>query len=351
MEWIARAPERRTDPNSVLDGAVSVISLLTHYRTAPPPAGAPWVGRVSRYAWGRDYHNVIGRRLRKLARFLEGAAPGARVVPAVDTKPLLEKEIASRAGLGWIGKNANLILPDEGSFFFLSELVTDLAIRPDDEPTPDRCGKCTACIDACPTQAIVADRVIDARRCISYLTIESKGPVPVELRAGMGDWIFGCDDCQTSCPWNRFSPEVDEPRFRFDEARFGGDGGERGDDGDLSDLLALDDESFRRRFEGSPVRRAGRDGLLRSVCIALGNRGRTEDLRVLERVLREDVSALVRGHAAWAIGRIGGGAAGAILEAAGAGDSEGAADESASRSGTETDAMVLEEIRRASASI
>ena len=314
MTWMAREPERRADPRRVLPGARSVVTLLTHYPTEPEGPSRAWVGRVSRYAWGADYHNVLGRRLRKLARFLRTAVPGAGVVPAVDSKPVLEKEAAERAGLGWIGKHTNLITTDRGSWFFLSELVTDIALPVDATAHPDRCGKCRACLDACPTGAIVAPYVVDARLCISYLTIELKGPIPRELRPDVGEWIFGCDVCQDVCPWNRFAVPVTDPRFRLDEARF---------DGDLGGFLRLDEADFRERFRGSPVKRAGRDGFVRNVCVALGNRGRVEDVSTLARALAHDPSPLVRGHAAWALGRIGGNEAGRALEDAAGRDSHG----------------------------
>ena len=258
---------------------------------------------VSRYAWGRDYHNVIGRRLRKLVRRIDDVAPGSRTLSAVDHRPVLEKEWAERSGLGWIGKHTNVITSDRGSWFFLSELVTDLDLPADEGPHPDRCGSCADCMAACPTDAIVAPYQVDARRCISYLTIELEGAIPRDLRPLVGEWIFGCDVCQDVCPWNRFAVPVTDPSFHPDAKRWTGDAGE---------FLALTEEEFLQRFEGSPVRRAGRDGFLRNVCVALGNRGDAAELPALERAV-EDPSPLVRGHAAWAIGRIGGDRAAAIL--------------------------------------
>lgn len=293
MRWMARATERRSDPRRLLPGARTVVSLLIFYAPQTPSGESEPPG-VARYARGRDYHNVLGRRLRKLVRTVEEAAPGSRTLAAVDHRPVLEKEWAERAGLGWIGKHANLITTDRGSWFLLSELVTDLELPPDDGPHPERCGRCTDCLTACPTGAIVAPYEVDARRCISYLTIENKGAIPEEHRPLVGEWIFGCDVCQEVCPWNRFAVPTSEPAFRTDEKRWAGD---------TAELLALDEEEFRRRFEGSPVRRAGRNGLLRNVCVALGNRGDAAALPYLERVL-SDRSALVREHAAWAIGRI-----------------------------------------------
>ncbi len=297
MEWMARRAGERADPRLLLPGAATVISLATDYTTSPEGESARWVGRVSRYAWGRDYHHVVGRRLRTLARFLEREAPGERAIAAVDFKPVLEREWAERSGLGWIGKHTNLIAEGHGSWFFLGEIVTTLDLAPPQErPAANRCGKCADCIAACPTGAIVAPYVVDARRCIAYLTIELEGPIPPELRPLVGEWIFGCDVCQDVCPWNRFAVPVTEPRFRLDTGRFAGE---------LADFLSLGEEEFAARFEGSPVRRAGRDGFLRNVCVALGNRGRREDLPALVKAL-DDPAPLVRSHAAWAAGRIGG---------------------------------------------
>jgi epoxyqueuosine reductase len=296
MRWMSRDVSRRTDPRVLLPGARTVIVLLASYAPAEPPDSDRWNGIVSRYARGSDYHAVLGRRLRKLARFLRRGAPEARVVAAVDHRPILEKEWAERAGLGWIGKHTNLIAPDRGSWFFLAELVTDLQLPPDDGPASNRCGHCTRCLNACPTRAIVAPYVLDARRCISYLTIELKGPIPRELRPLVGEWIFGCDVCQDVCPWNRFAVPTTDAHFSAARGRF---------DGDLESFLALDEATFTERFRGSPVRRAGRDGFLRNVCVALGNRHRVSSVGALVGTSRKDPSALVRGHAAWALGRIG----------------------------------------------
>jgi epoxyqueuosine reductase len=309
MAWMAREPERRSDPRNVLPGARTVISLLTFYPAGPgaaPDAAAPagpgaapgeggGAARVARYALGRDYHNVVGRRLRKLIREVRALAPGAEAIAGVDHRPILEKEWAERAGLGWIGKHTNLITEDAGSWCLLGEVITDLALPPDAGPHPDRCGKCADCIAACPTGAIVAPWQVDARRCISYLTIELRGPIPVELRPLVGEWIFGCDVCQEVCPWNRFAVRVDDPAFRRDAGRW---------DGPAEQFLEMTEEEFAARFAGSPVIRTGRDGFLRNVCVALGNRGDPAALPALRRAL-EDGSELVREHAAWAIERIG----------------------------------------------
>jgi epoxyqueuosine reductase len=307
LDWMERTEAVRADPRRLLPEARTVVALASFYYTEPGPDDARWVGHVSRYAWGRDYHNVLGRRLRKLAAFANDLAPDARTVTAVDFRPVLEKEWAERAGLGWIGKHTNLITAKRGSWLFLSELVTQLGLAGEEQPVKERCGTCVSCLDACPTGAIVAPFRVDARRCISWLTIENEGPIPPELRSQVGEWIFGCDICQDVCPWNRFAMPVEDPAFSLDRTRF---------DGDLAGLLRLDQQEFLRRFEGSPVRRAGRDGLLRNVCVALGNRRDPRDLPALAEALH-DPSALVRGHAAWAMGRLGGEEARRELERAG----------------------------------
>jgi len=231
-------------------------------------------------------------RLEKLLAFLqEAAGPEPRGRIYVDTGPVLERDLAARAGLGWIGKNTNLLHPTLGSFFFIGVIVTtaELAF---DAPLPDRCGSCRACLDACPTQAFVAPYVLDARRCISYLTIEHKGPIPEELRKGVGEWAFGCDLCQTVCPWNRRAPETREPGFYPAQPL-----------PELSELLALDDAGFRQRFAGTPLTRPKRRGFLRNVAAALGNRRDPETVPALSRALA-DPEPLVRQHAAWALGRV-----------------------------------------------
>ncbi len=294
MAWMARGVERRTDPRRFVPGARTIIALLTPYGNDEPARHA--IGRVARYARGADYHGVIRRRLRKLARVIAKNVPGSKTSTAVDERPVLEKEWAERAGLGWIGKHTNLITEDEGSWFFISELITDARIAADEVSAKERCGRCTTCIDECPTGAITGPWTLDARRCISYLTIELKGPIPRELRALVGDWIFGCDVCQEVCPWNRFAVAVTEPKFKTNEGRF---------HGNPAEFLAMSEAQFAERFRGSAVMRAGRNGFLRNVCVALGTRGEPASIAPLERALADD-APLVRGHAAWALGRIGG---------------------------------------------
>jgi epoxyqueuosine reductase len=238
--------------------------LATDHAIEPSTAGAEQGrGRVARYAWGDDYHDLLRSRVNQLAAWLEARVPGCRTRGVVDSAPIAERDFAWAAGLGWFGKNTMLIDPSAGSYFFLTAFLTDVPLPADDPLPTDHCGTCTACLDACPTGALPEPGVLDATRCISALTVEQQGPIPADLRAGMGDWIFGCDVCQEVCPWNRHAPGSDEPGFqpRRGEAAL-----------PLAGLLALDDSAFRARFKGSPIKRAKRSGLLRSAAIALGNR-------------------------------------------------------------------------------
>jgi epoxyqueuosine reductase len=248
-------------------------------------------GPVARYARGRDYHDVMLERLAELHRWLE--AEVGRPVSGkayVDTGPILERDLARRAGLGWFGKNTMLIHPRLGSFFFLGVILVDLELNADAPFESEHCGTCTRCLDACPTQALVAPGVMDARRCISYLTIELKGAIPETLRSGLGEHVYGCDVCQDVCPWNvRFARALDEPALA-PRAEI-----------DAVEMLALDDAGFRERYRGTAVTRAKRRGLARNAAVVLGNRGDRRALPVLERAAVEDPEPLVREHAAWAI--------------------------------------------------
>jgi epoxyqueuosine reductase len=219
--------------------------------------------------------------------------PGAQSLWYVDTGAILERGWAERAGIGWTGKHAGVLSRGFGSWFLLGELLLDAALEPD-APVTEHCGSCTACLDACPTHAIVAPYQVDARRCISYLTIEHAGAIPHEMRRAIGDWIFGCDVCQEVCPWNRFAPEAREARLHARDL----------EGWSLVRFLALDEQAFTRLFADSPIRRARREGFVRNVCVALGNRGEMADASALMRTLRWDVSPVVRGHAAWALGEI-----------------------------------------------
>ncbi len=292
MAWMARNADRRTDPQQVLPGARSVVMVAKSYSGGPPPEKTrPAPYQIARYAWGEDYHEVLLPRVRELEQVLEQL--GGRQRGYVDTGPVLERDFAALAGLGWQGKSTMLISRELGAFFFLASILTTLEL-PADEPAKDRCGRCVRCIEVCPTQAITAPRELDARRCVSYLTIELKGSIPEDLRPLVGDRIYGCDDCAAVCPWNRFAQSAGEARFAAKEFV---------DRWTLRDFLGLDDEGFRRLFRGSPIKRIKRRGFLRNVCVALGNTGTREDVPALERAA-QDPEPLVAEHAQWALKRI-----------------------------------------------
>ena len=248
-------------------------------------------GPVARYARGRDYHDVMLERLGELHRWIETeVGHGITGKAYVDTGPILERDLARRAGLGWFGKNTMLIHPRLGSFFFLGELLLDFPLVSDEPFAAEHCGTCTRCLDACPTQALVAPGVMDARLCISYLTIELKGPIPETLRASVGGHVYGCDVCQDVCPWNvRFARALDEPALAPRQEI------------DVAEMLALDDQGFRERYRGTAVTRAKRRGLARNAAVVLGNRGDESALPVLQRAATEDPDPMVREHAAWAL--------------------------------------------------
>lgn len=293
MDYLPDRREAYDHPLHVLDGARSVVMLAMNYRTAEPAEPRAAAGRVSRYAWGdADYHDVIRGRLNQLADFLRERVPGARARGVVDTAPLLEREFAQLAGLGWIGKNTLLLNRDHGSYFFLAAILTDVELAYDQSHEPDHCGTCRACLDACPTDAFPRPYVLDASRCISYLTIELREPIPVELRTEMRDWLFGCDVCQDVCPWNSRAPLSPEVEFAPRE------------DGNPMDIIALfelDDATFRQRFGHTPLWRPKRRGLLRNAAIVLGNRPTSAAIPALIRGLNDD-EPLVRGACAWALG-------------------------------------------------
>ncbi len=314
LDWFTAArAEVSCDPRALLPTARSVLSLASFYLTdAPRDSATPGDphGRVSCYAWGDDYHEVIRRRLDALAASVRELAPPGeeKALVFVDTGRMVDRAIAQRAGLGWYGKNTCILTKGWGSWVFLAELVTSLDLVPD-QPVGASCGQCDVCLRACPTGALVAPYVLDNRRCISYLTIELRGSIPLELRPLIGTHIFGCDICQEVCPVNR----VAERRLRA--AGKLGVRGERlefqprvttGSSPALLPLLELDEDGFRERFRHSPIKRAKRRGLLRNVCVALGNIGDPVAVPALTRVLEGEHEPLVRGHAAWALGRIGG---------------------------------------------
>lgn len=311
MAWMAKAPERRADPQAVVPGAKSVIAFATSYRTGEaPPADrlrAELRGKVARYAWSRDYHDVLTEEVRGIVTAVEKEAGleagGNRTY--VDTGPVLERDVAVRAGLGFASKNTNVIRPGDGSFLFLGAGITKAEIEPTPSDARPGCGSCRICLDDCPTKAIVAPHVVDARLCISYLTIELRGPIPRALRRSMGAWIFGCDICQDVCPWNAAGKADARPEFRPRS--------EEDMAPSLPELLALDDEGFRRRFKGTPVLRTKRRGLLRNAAVALGNHRDPRGTPALAAALL-DPEPLVRGHAAWALGEIADAAARSALE-------------------------------------
>lgn len=290
MEWMRRTAAERSDPGLVLPGTRTVVVLATNYlREEPLPV--PGAGRIARYAWGDDYHEVLRPRLDALADLLSQAGGTQRCF--VDSGPVLERDWAAACGVSWHGKSTMGIHPRLGTWFFLSVILTTLEFEPDD-PLPDRCGRCSRCIDACPTSAITAPHRLDARRCLSFLTIENKGPIPEEFREALGDRIFGCDDCLDACPWNRFAQASRDTALqaREDLPRT-----------PLRDFLALDDRAFKSLFRNSPILRAKRRGFLRNVAVAIGNTGTADDLPAL-RAAMQDAEPLVREHATWAAERI-----------------------------------------------
>jgi epoxyqueuosine reductase len=290
MEWLARGEEKRRDPEKVLSGARAVVVVGLNYWQGRESSGER-SGRIARYAWGDDYHDVMLRRLRTLAEFME--TKGGLQKCYVDTGPLLERDHAAEAGVGWHGKSTMLVDQAMGTWFFLGEILTTLDL-PADEAQRPRCGSCTRCMTACPTGAITAAHRLDARRCISYLTIELKGSIPLEFRPLIGDRIYGCDTCLDVCPWNRFAAVSRETAFAARSATSAMQ---------LRDFLALTNEQFNALFRGSPIKRVKRRGFLRNVCVALGNVGTIADLSALENSARE-AEPLIAEHAAWAIERI-----------------------------------------------
>ncbi len=290
MQWMGRNPQRRMDPREILPGAKSIIALAVNYYQGPN-SSRDHPGVIARYAWGDDYHDLIEQNLKEFNARL--TALGGEQRYYVDTGPVLERDFASASGLGWTGKSTVQIHPRLGTWFFLAEIITTLELLPD-APLPDRCGKCTRCIDICPTQAITRPHYLDARKCISYLTIEHKGVIPEEYREAIGDRIYGCDDCLDVCPWNRFARESRETRF---------DARESVSAMRLREFLDLDDTEFRQLFRKSPIKRIKRPAFLRNVCVALGNTGSTEDLPALTRAAA-DPDPLIATHAKWAIERI-----------------------------------------------
>ena len=297
MSYLPSRSAAYEHPRHVLDGSRSLVVMAMNYRTDAPRPVSPGQGSISRYAWGpTDYHDLIQIRLKQLRQWVMDRAPTAQVRGVVDTAPLLEREFAQLAGLGWIGKNTLLLNPQIGSWFFLAVLLTDLELEFDEPTTADHCGTCTACLDACPTGAFPQPYVLDATRCVSYLTIELRESIPQSLRSGIGDWLFGCDVCQDVCPWNHRAPLSNEPAFRP---------GDESNPVTLAELFDLTDESFRQRFRNTPLWRSKRRGILRNAAIVLGNQQVSAATGALKRGLH-DVEPIVRAASAWALGQIGG---------------------------------------------
>ncbi|HEY0043399.1 MAG TPA: tRNA epoxyqueuosine(34) reductase QueG [Allosphingosinicella sp.] len=299
MIWMEETAERRASPAGLWPEVRSVISLGMSYAPAVDPlalAAHPEVGRISVYAQGGDYHDVIKKALKHLARWLVAEA-GCELKVFVDTAPVMEKPLAAAAGIGWQGKHTNLVSRKDGSWLFLGAIYTTLELEAEAAPQPHRvhCGSCSACLDACPTGAFPAPFRLDARRCISYLTIEHKGPIPEEFREAMGNRIYGCDDCLSVCPWNRFAETARRNQAFLPRAELVAPA--------LADLLALDDAGFRQVFAGSPIKRIGRGRMVRNAAIAAGNSGRAELVPVLARLVGDEDSVVAEA-ASWALGRL-----------------------------------------------
>ncbi len=297
MGWMAERMHWRGNPAALWPEARSVIMLAEPYTPAHDPMAVlrqPDKGAISVYAQNRDYHDIVKKRLKRLGRWLiEAAGPDTEIKVFVDTAPVMEKPLAQAAGLGWQGKHTNLLARDLGNWFFLGAIFTTLELPPD-APGQDHCGSCTACLDACPTQAFPAPHQLDARRCISYLTIEHKGPVAEELRPALGNRIYGCDDCLAACPWNKYASPARESRYlaRDDLAA-----------PSLAELAALDDAAFRAKFAGSPIKRIGRARFLRNVAYAIGNSGKPELIAALKPLL-DDPDETLADAARWAYARL-----------------------------------------------
>jgi len=295
MDWMAERLAWRGDPSALWPEARSVIMLAEAYTPLHNPLAVldqADRGAISVYAHGRDYHDLVKKRLKAVGRWLIAQVPGAEIKVFVDTAPVMEKPLAQAAGLGWQGKHTNLLGRDLGNWVFLGAIFTTVELEPD-APEAEHCGSCTACLDVCPTEAFPAPYQLDARRCISYLTIEHRGPVALELRSRMGNRIYGCDDCLAVCPWNKFAVAATEMRYlRQDGPPL------------LADLARLDDAAFRARFSGSPVKRIGRDRFVRNVLYAIGNSG-DKSLQPVAQALADDPDAVVADAARWAISSLG----------------------------------------------
>lgn len=299
MLWMEERAQQRGSPTALWPEVRSVIMLGMSYAPPADPlalAGEADIGRISVYAQGQDYHDVVKKGLKALARWLVAAMPDTDLKVFVDTAPVMEKPLAEAAGIGWQGKHSNLVSREDGSWLFLGAIMTTLELAPD-APQETHCGSCSACLAACPTDAFPAPYRLDARRCISYLTIEHKGAIPLEFRRAIGNRIYGCDDCLAVCPWNKFADAAAANRAFVARAELAAP--------ELGDLLGLDDAAFRQVFSGSPIKRVGRDRMIRNALIAAGNSGMS---RLVPRVvaLLDDPAPVVRGAAVWALGRLDG---------------------------------------------
>jgi epoxyqueuosine reductase len=296
MDWMEARKGERARPRGLWPDARSLIMLGMSYAPREDPlrlAAEPGIGRISAYAQGHDYHDVVKKALKHLARWLVEQAGGELKV-FVDTAPVMEKPLAAAAGIGWQGKHSNLVSRDHGSWLFLGAIMTSLDLPPD-EAHDDRCGSCDACQTACPTDAFPRPYVVDARRCISYLTIEHKGPIPQEFRVALGNRIYGCDDCLAVCPWNKFAEAAAANRAFAARAELAAP--------ELADLIAMDDAAFRAIFSGSPIKRIGRDRMVRNALLAAGNSGLSRLVPAIASLL-DDPAPVVRGAAIWALGRL-----------------------------------------------
>ncbi len=296
MAYMRRSEEKRKNPGLVLEEVKSIICFRTNYYTAEKDMSYVEnhdIADISVYAMNKDYHDTITPRLRRMEEKIHQEFEGCRTRIYVDTGPILEKPLAQQAGLGWIGKHTNLLTQGLGSWYFLSEILTDVVL-PLSQPAEDHCGTCRSCIDICPTDAIIAPYILDSRRCISYLTIELKGVIPVEYRKAIGNRIYGCDDCQIVCPWNSYAVKTSEPDFQ-----------QKQDTLKLIELIQIDQKTFSKRFKGSPIKRIKRRGLLRNVAVALGNSKNRKAIPVLIKVLGDE-EPLIRAHVVWALGELSG---------------------------------------------
>ncbi|MBF0287759.1 MAG: tRNA epoxyqueuosine(34) reductase QueG [SAR324 cluster bacterium] len=298
MDYLKKHLENKQDIHTIMPEIRSVITLAINYRTTTIPCSKknnPSLGVISSYAWGEDYHQIVRKKLESLRAFIENHVPHQKKSRVyVDTGPILEREYAHRGSLGWFGKNSMIINWKKGSWLFLAEILLDIELAYSPFSVRGDCGSCTRCIEACPTNAIVADGLIDSRRCISYLTIELKGAIPSELRSAIGNLIFGCDICQDVCPWNRKAPVSNEAGFQPTTGNIMPN---------LISLMSLSPKEFNQRFKTSPIKRTKRKGLLRNVAIALGNWGRPEAIPALKQGLADE-QPLIRMHSAWGLGQI-----------------------------------------------